>query len=288
MAPARRGVPAGRPVDVVVREGLGAPRRCRRSVASVAREAGAGQGRGGRDRGEGAGPRSLERRRRRARSGRSPRRRGARRVGRARVRPRPAREPRHVIAPRRQLVVLRHPPRLRARDARARRLGHAVPAPRRQTTDARAARHRHRAPSERRLFRARRFSRNRLEGCKRSNRAPFAATRRALLRVLGKAGVQALARRGDVPRVRRCFPEEQNGTVPVAVRSENRDVGKARLVGGGDGARRHRRRRLFPLRARLERNTKKRRRETEPTLAARIETRLLRCRVEGVRRAPAR
>ena len=39
MAPARRGVPAGRPVDVVVREGLGAPRRCRRSVASVAREA---------------------------------------------------------------------------------------------------------------------------------------------------------------------------------------------------------------------------------------------------------
>ena len=258
MAPARRGVPAGRPVDVVVREGLGAPRRCRRSVASVARQAGAGQGGGGRDRGEGAGPRSLERRRRRARSGRSPRRRGARRVGRARVRPRPAREPRHVIAPRRQLVVLRHPPRLRARDARARRLGHTVPAPRRQPTDARAARHRHRAPSERRPS-ARRFSRMR-HGSKRSERAPFAATRRALLRVLGASRVQAPARRGDVPRVRRLFPEEQNGTVPVAVRSENRDVVKARLVGFGDGARRDRRRRLFPLRARLERDATRRRR----------------------------
>ena len=60
VAPARRAVPSGRPVDVVVRpERHGTPRGCRGSVASVAREAGAGEGGGGCARGEGAGARSL-------------------------------------------------------------------------------------------------------------------------------------------------------------------------------------------------------------------------------------
>ena len=186
-----------------------------------------------------------------------------------------AREPRHVIAPRRQLVVLRHPPRVRARDARERRGGHAVSAPHREPTDARAARHRHRAPSRRR-YRSRAFS-SRPE--RYDARARLDAARPSLRRT---AHCCECWERLEVKRARaavachacgEAFPMGKTEPFPLLCDPKIAMTLTRDAAGGGDGARRQSGGRLFPLRARLEGDARVGRHETTRSRVWRRDTR---------------